>query len=115
MFLGIKGAENPAPAAFCTVKEGHGDYMNQKWLSCNNDFDCSYSAVDISGHHLVTYQTPLLQSTVIPLTTPQLLQNSKCVGSRIKNDQTSDDLLQATGESSGLVKLPAGDGTPGTQ
>jgi hypothetical protein len=64
MFLGIKGAENPAPAAFCTVKEGHGDYMNQKWLSCDNVFGY-YKEVDIGDHHLVTYQPPLMPSAVI--------------------------------------------------
>jgi hypothetical protein len=58
MFLGMKGAENPAPAAFCTVEEGHGDYMNQKWLSCDNDFDYSPGAVDVAGHLLVTSPAP---------------------------------------------------------
>jgi hypothetical protein len=105
MFLGIKGAENSAPAAFCTVEEGHGDYMNQKWLSCDNDFGY-YSEVDIGDHHMVTYPAPpdAIHS--------YCLQNSKCVGFRIKNDQTSGDLLHADGETHGWFKLPAGDGTP---
>jgi hypothetical protein len=58
MFLGIKGAENPAPAAFCTVEAGHGDYMNQKWLSCDNCFNYNPYAVDIGDHLLVTYPAP---------------------------------------------------------
>ena len=80
MFLGIKGAENPAPAAFCTVKEGHGDYMNQKWLSCNNDFDCSYSAVDISGHHLVTYPAPPAAIHSYPTHHPTVIAELKVRG-----------------------------------
>jgi hypothetical protein len=110
MFLGIKGAENPAPAAFCTVEEGHGDYMNQKWLNCDNDFGYGPSDVDIGSHHLVTFQSPPF------VIHTACLNNAKCVGFRIKNDQTSGDLLQANTHGHGWFKLPAGDNvTPGTQ
>jgi hypothetical protein len=108
MFLGIKGAKNPAPAAFCTVEEGHGDYMHQKWLSCDNDFNYSPNAVDIADHHLVTYPAPP------DAIHTACLQNSKCAGFRIKNDQSSGDLLQATLDVHGWFKLPASYGTPGT-
>jgi hypothetical protein len=109
MFLGIKGAENPAPAAFCTVEEGHGDYMNQKWLSCNNCFGYLSEVVDIGSHHLVTFPAPPF------VIHTACLNNPKCVGFRIKNDQTSGDLLQANTNDPGWFKLPASDGTPGTQ
>jgi hypothetical protein len=110
MFLGIKGAEKPASAAFCTVEEGHGDYMNQKWLSCDNDFGYAPGSVDVAAHLLVTYPAP--SDTIHSY----CLKNTKCVGFRIKNDQTSGDLFQANGgERHGWFKLPAGDATPGTQ
>jgi hypothetical protein len=109
MFLGIKGAENPAPAAFCAVEGGHGDYMNQKWLSCDNAFGYGPSDVDIGSHLLVTYPAPPVAIH------SYCLNNSKCVGFRIKNDQTSGDLLQANLQQPGWFKLPAGDGTPGTK
>jgi hypothetical protein len=79
-----KAPKTLPPAAFCTVEKGRGDYMNQKWLSCEKEFDYLPNAVDIYSRSPpgLILSSPLQMHTAC-------LKNPKGAGFRIKNGQTS--------------------------
>jgi hypothetical protein len=92
IFLGIKGQVGTAPAAFCTVQPGGGNYPSTQWLACPVD--------ELgSGNIINTFPLPpdLIHSTC--LKTPQ------CAGFRLKNDGSSGDIFGAVTACAGYWKL----------
>jgi hypothetical protein len=97
IFLGLVGSSHTAPDALCSVQGGGGNFPDQKWLSCANDFDNTRG--NLSRYILNTYQLPPDQIHT------ECLQNPKCIGFRIKNDRSSGDLLRrVTADSPGWFK-----------
>jgi hypothetical protein len=71
-----------ASAAFCKFESGGLYVPDQHYLHCGNDFGC-----DVSGHIINTYALP---PDVIHTT---CLSNPKCIGFRVKNDESSGDVF----------------------
>jgi hypothetical protein len=86
-----------ASAAFCVIELGGLYVPDQHYLHCGNDF-----GYDVGGHIIDTYALP---PDVIHTT---CLSNPKCIGFRVKNDQSSGDLFGVnTAESNGFFKIHA--------
>ncbi len=82
-------------AAFSLVESGGLYVPDQRYLHCGNDF-----AVGVGGHIINTYALP---PDVIHTT---CLSNPKCIGFRVKNDQSSGDLFGVnTVETHGWFKI----------
>ncbi len=73
-------------AALCVFEPGGLYVPDQHYLHCGNDF-----GNDVSGHIINTYALPpdLIHTTC--------LSNPKCIGFRVKNDESSGDLFGANG------------------
>jgi hypothetical protein len=98
MYLGIKGVNGTAPAAFCTAEAGGSNHPDTQWLKCASDFCYSCSSMH-SDFILQTYKIPPFEIYTA------CLKNSKCVGFRLRNDQSGGDLIQAVELNIGYFKL----------
>ena len=71
------------PSAICAFEDGGAYVPTQHYLHCKNDF----GGGGVQGYILNTFALPpdIIHSTC--------LSNPKCIGFRVKNDQSSGDIL----------------------
>jgi hypothetical protein len=81
--------------AKCQLEKGGAYVTNQEWLACTDDFGNMWAG----DNTLNTYDIPpaLLYSTC--------LNESKCVGIRVRNDKSGGDLLKSTDDIRGYFLI----------
>jgi hypothetical protein len=81
------------PSAVCTIENRGKYHPEQQYLHCADDF-----GTGMARHIVVTYALPpdLIHSSC--------LSNPVCIGFRVKNDESSGDILRSVDEAEGWFK-----------